>query len=290
MQSKQDLIPVHRLEESTDEGFELERLSAFGKEDAENMVVGMHRDDHYIFILQESGKCRMTNDFEIYTLEANMILCVFPGAVHGFYEIDKAVTGWFMALDPGLVPETFRTVLEDPYLSRPPLAVGEGGMTEPARCLELIHQLQQRPSTSYTRAAIYSLLGSFTALVTGLYADRQEGAAGIMTRAQQITREFRKLLAAEFKTLKSPGEYAAALHLSPSYFNEAVKQATGFNVGYWIQKQIALEAKRLLYYGKCSVKEIAHELGYEDHTYFSRLFKKMVGRTPGEFRTEYGAR
>ena len=281
---------MHRLEESTDEGFELERLSAFGKEDAEKMVVGMHRDDHYIFILQESGKCRMTNDFEIYTLESNMILCVFPGAVHGFYEIDEAVTGWFMALDPGLVPETFRTVLEDPFLSRPPLAIGAEGMAELVRCVELIHLLQRRPSATYTRAAIYSLLASFTAMVTGLYADRQEGAAGAISRVQQITREFRKLLAAEYKTLKSPGEYAAALHLSPSYFNEAVKQATGFNVGYWIQKQIALEAKRLLYYGKCSVKEIAHELGYEDHTYFSRLFKKMVGRTPGEFRAEYGAR
>ena len=288
MQSKRDLIPVHRLEESTDEGFELERLSAFGKEDAEAIV--LHRDDHYIFLLQETGKCRMTNDFEIYTLEANRVLCVFPGAVHGFYEIDEAVTGWFMALDPGLVPETFRTVLEDPFVSRPPLAIGAVGMTDLTRCLELIHQLQQRPSTTYTRAAIYSLLVSFTAMVTGLYADRQEGAAGTMTRAQQITREFRRLLAAEFKTLKSPGEYAAALHLSPSYFNEAVKQATGFNVGYWIQKQIALEAKRLLYYGKCSVKEIAHELGYEDHTYFSRLFKKMVGRPPGEFRAEYGGR
>src|SRR6185437_10933675 len=260
MQSKQDLIPVHRLEESTDEGFELERLSAFGKEDAESIV--LHRDDRYIFILLETGKCRMTNDFEIYTLEANRAPCVFPGAVHGFYEIDEAVTGWFMALDPGLVPETFRTVLEDPFLSRPPLAIDSEGMAELVSCLELIHHLQQRSSTTYTRHAIHSLLGTFTAMVTGLYADRQEGAVGTMTRAQQITREFRRLLAAKFKTLKSPGEYAGALHLSVSYFNEAVKQATEFNVGYWIQKQIEPEAKRLLYYGKCSVKEIAHELGY----------------------------
>jgi AraC-like DNA-binding protein len=124
-------------------------------------------------------------------------------------------------------------------------------------------------------------------MVTGLYAARQEEVSGTITRAQRITREFRQLLAEGYKTLKSPGEYAAALHLSPSYFNEAVKEATGFNVGYWIQKQIALEAKRLLYYGKSNVKEIAHELGYEDHAYFSRLFKKMVGKTPGQFRAGY---
>lgn len=288
MQSKRDLIPVHRLEESTDQGFELERISGFGQKDADSVVMGLHRDDHYIFVLQESGKSRMTNDFELYSVEANMIMSVFPGQVHGFYAVDEEVTGWFMALDPGLVPETFRTVLEDPFLSRRPLAIGAEGMAELNQYLELIDTLQRRPTTVFLRHAIFSLLSSFVAMVTGLYAARQEVVTGTISRAQRITREFRKLLAEEFKTLKSPGEYAAALHLSPSYFNEAVKEATGFNVGYWIQKQIALEAKRLLYYGKCSVKEIAHELGYDDHTYFSRLFKKMVGKTPGQFRAEYG--
>jgi AraC-like DNA-binding protein len=48
-----------------------------------------------------------------------------------------------------------------------------------------------------------------------------------------------------------------------------------------------LEAKRLLYHSQSSIKEIAYELGYEDHTYFSRLFKKTVGRTPGAFRGQY---
>lgn len=38
----------------------------------------------------------MTNNFEIYMLEANGVLCVFPGCVHGYYEIGEAITGWFM--------------------------------------------------------------------------------------------------------------------------------------------------------------------------------------------------
>jgi AraC family transcriptional activator of pobA len=287
MQSKRDLIPVHRLEESTDQGFELERLTGFGQKDVESVVMGLHRDDHYIFMVQEGGKSRMTSDFELYSLEDNMIMCVFPGQVHGFYAIDEEVSGWFLALDPGLVPETFRTVLEDPFLSRRPLAIGAEGMAELNQCLVLIDTLQKRPTSVYLRHAIFSLISSFTAMVTGYYSARQALVTGSVSRAQRITREFRKLLSEEYKTLKSPGEYAAALHLSSSYFNEAVKEATGFNVGYWIQKQIALEAKRLLYYGKCSVKEIAHELGYEDHTYFSRLFKKMVGKTPGQFKQMY---
>ena len=56
------------------------------------------------------------------------------------------------------------------------------------------------------------------------------------------------MLAMKYKTVKSAGEYASALHLSLSYLNEAVKEATGFTVSYWIQHEILLEAKRLLYY------------------------------------------
>jgi YesN/AraC family two-component response regulator len=45
-----------------------------------------------------------------------------------------------------------------------------------------------------------------------------------------------------------------------------------------------LEAKRLLFHSSKSVKEIAHDLGYEDHSYFSRLFNKSTGMTALAFR------
>ncbi|MBQ7791929.1 MAG: AraC family transcriptional regulator, partial [Clostridia bacterium] len=33
-----------------------------------------------------------------------------------------------------------------------------------------------------------------------------------------------------------------------------------------------------------SVKQVAFELGFQDSHYFSRLFKKVTGETPGEYR------
>ena len=286
MQSKQDLIPVHRLDEMIDQGFHIERVaSAEMAEDA--IALGLHRDDHYIIVFVERGSSEGVIDFEPFSIREDMIVCVLPGQVHSFHYVDREARGWFVALDPGLIPETLRGVLEDPLLSKKPLFVGRAGMSELIACLELADKLQQRTDSVYNRQAIYMMLASLTAMITGLYAGRQEVAVKTVSRAQSITRDFRKMLAADYKKLKSPGEYAAAMHLSLSYFNEAVKEATGFNVGYWIQKEILLEAKRLLYYGKCSVKEIAHELGYEDHTYFSRMFKKAVGKTPGAFRGQY---
>ncbi|MCD8194276.1 MAG: helix-turn-helix domain-containing protein [Tannerellaceae bacterium] len=55
----------------------------------------------------------------------------------------------------------------------------------------------------------------------------------------------------------------------------------------WIQYEIILQAKRLLYYTTMNIKEIAHTLGYEDHAYFTRLFTKVADMSPGQFRKKY---
>jgi AraC family transcriptional activator of pobA len=103
----------------------------------------------------------------------------------------------------------------------------------------------------------------------------------------QIVQEFKRLLNGNVQHLKSPTAYAKLLNISESYLNEAMKKVTGFSVTYWILQEVMLEAKRLLYYSQLNVKEIAHHLGYDDHTYFSRLFKKANQVTPLAFREFY---
>jgi AraC family transcriptional activator of pobA len=287
MAEKQSNIPMHRLDEATVEGFQLEKVYWEG-EGKTHFLLSSHRDDHYIFFVQLSGMSKGMIDFESFTLLNNMVCYILPGEVHSYEGADLGTSGWFVALDPGLIPDAFRAVLENPLLAIRPLELSEEEMAPLIQSLELMHVLRQRPESSYSRQAVYSMLASFSAMFADLYACQRCIPLDKMSRTQNIMLEFKKLLAVEYKRLKSSGEYAGALHISTSYLNEAVKETTGFSVSYWIQQHIVLEAKRLLYYSQCSVKEIAHELGYEDHTYFSRIFKKVVGRTPMAFRTEFG--
>jgi AraC family transcriptional regulator, transcriptional activator of pobA len=287
MATKQNTIPVHRLGEHTDQGYQLDRIHAFSKEDKDAMVMELHRDDHYIFLLCQSGTSKVVIDFEHFSIPQHTLVYVLPGQVHSYYDVEEGIAGWFVAMDPGTIPEALRSVLEDPLLSKKPLSVCVEDIDRLTKCLELANEMQERPVSLYPRQAVYFLLASFIAMVAELYTGRQGIAAGSVSRCHNINREFRAMVVTSYKRLKSPGEYASALHLSLSYLNEAVKEATGFTVSYWIQHEILLEAKRLLYYTGGSVKEIAHELGYEDHAYFSRLFKKTVGKTPGSFRAQY---
>lgn len=103
-------------------------------------------------------------------------------------------------------------------------------------------------------------------------------------RYRAITLRLRKLLDIHLVVEKNPSAYASMMNISEVYLNEAVKGATGLSVGAYIRNMVMVRAKRQLAYTSLSAKEIAYALGYEDYTYFSRLFAKCTGKSPSEYR------
>lgn len=73
--------------------------------------------------------------------------------------------------------------------------------------------------------------------------------------------------------------------LSPPYFSRLFRTQIGKTfIDYLTDLRIA-RASQLLREGRLSVKEITAAVGYSDPNYFSRIFKKITGRTPSEFRS-----
>ena len=54
-----------------------------------------------------------------------------------------------------------------------------------------------------------------------------------------------------------------------------------------LRGRLILESKRLLAHSDLNVSEIAYQLGFEDPSYFTRLFRQVEGLSPREFREEY---
>jgi AraC-like DNA-binding protein len=245
--------------------------------------LGPHRDDHYIFILLETGDSRVMVDFQVQCLKAPVLFYLPPGRVHEYIGSNDA-SGWFMAANTLWIGELFQPVLHE-SANLGPLPITAEQLASLISVLKLLESARNDSSMPYFKPVLHSLVNAFAGMVAGLYAG-QAGACKQVLRGNAITVSFRQLLTAEYKTLKSPADYARRLNLSLSYLNETVKANTGFPVSHWIQQETMLEARRLLYYSKISVKEIAYQLGYDDPTYFSRLFKKVVGLSPGEYRKE----
>ncbi len=77
---------------------------------------------------------------------------------------------------------------------------------------------------------------------------------------------------------------AASMHLSKYHFAKTYRRVTGVSpIAHFIHLKIE-RACRLLDSTPSSVKEIAGLLGYHDPYYFSRLFKKVMGYSPEQYR------
>jgi len=77
---------------------------------------------------------------------------------------------------------------------------------------------------------------------------------------------------------------AEQMNLSPNYFSDLLKSETGKNTQDHIHFHLLEKAKLMLSNTELSISEIAFELGFEYPQYFSRLFKKKIGKSPVIFR------
>ncbi|WP_080848590.1 response regulator [Cytobacillus gottheilii] len=74
------------------------------------------------------------------------------------------------------------------------------------------------------------------------------------------------------------------VELSPIYISKMFKEKLGVNYIDYLTQCRMEKAKSLLGDSKKSIKEITFETGYHDPNYFSKVFKKMCGITPMEYR------
>lgn len=279
-------IPLHKIRERVDTGLEIRYYADDDKIRRDGDILGIHRDDHYIFFVVETGGGEILVDFNNVQLPAQSVYYMLPGQVHHRVRTNGA-HGWFLAVDSALIQKDYRDIFEDQLLLQQPCHLPDNRFEDCIKVLSLLRDASNIESNEpFHLPMLYSLLNYFLGAAATCY-HKNNGQQKCSSRINQIAHDFRKLLPDNFKTEKSPSAYAAMLNISGSYLNEAVNAVTGLPVSYWIIHEVMLEAKRLLYYTQLTVKEIAHQLGYDDHTYFSRLFKNAEDITPLAFRDSY---
>jgi len=79
---------------------------------------------------------------------------------------------------------------------------------------------------------------------------------------------------------------ADQLHLSPNYFGDLIKKETGKSALEHIQIKLIEMAKERVFDASKTISEIAYELGFKHPQHFSRMFKKELGMTPLDYRSQ----
>lgn len=79
---------------------------------------------------------------------------------------------------------------------------------------------------------------------------------------------------------------AEQFHVENSYFSRLFRQETGENVMLYIAKTRIRRAQEYMKEEGRNLTEIAFLTGYDDYTYFNRVFRKMTGMSPREYKTK----
>ena len=80
---------------------------------------------------------------------------------------------------------------------------------------------------------------------------------------------------------------AARCRLSPSHFARAFRQSTGLPPHRWLLQRRIEKAKGALRDSPATLADIATSCGFADQSHFTRVFTKLVGVSPGEWRRRH---
>ncbi len=82
----------------------------------------------------------------------------------------------------------------------------------------------------------------------------------------------------------SRDEVANVACISPSHFSKVIKKTYGYSFTELLARMRVGRAQELLARTEKSVIQICLDCGFSDQSYFTKVFQKYVGKTPGEYR------
>jgi two-component system response regulator YesN len=106
---------------------------------------------------------------------------------------------------------------------------------------------------------------------------KEKQTSGVISKAKNY-------IEINYKKDISLDDVSRTVDISPYYFSKLFKEETGENFIDYLTNIRIEKAKSLLKNSDLSIKNICVDTGYSDPNYFSRIFKKLVGVTPTEYR------
>ena len=123
------------------------------------------------------------------------------------------------------------------------------------------------------------------------YYERQFQTRGevnndIIVRFEQLLNDYFEGDAPQKEGLPSVKYFADKVFLSPNYFGDMIRKQTGRTASEYIQDRVIGVAKEKLLSSDKTMSEIAYDLGFQYPQHLSRMFKRVVGITPNEYRMQ----
>ncbi|WP_077923210.1 AraC family transcriptional regulator [Spirosoma sp. 209] len=241
-----------------------------------------YRSYFYAFGLMHEDQCRIRIGIRDFEVPKQALTLIGPGITRLWLDNNWNVQNTTFFFTPDLFgPPFYNNFLLD-YLffragAQHVLVLSD---QEYARVKDLMRPLQQYSDVPKIAAGLMFALLEY---INALY-DQQGHSTTAVGWNHQLVSQFNQLLHTHFQQQKEVGFYADQLNVSAKHLSELLKQETGKSAKQSIDELVLFEAKSLLKQTAMSIKEIVYWLGYDDPSYFTRLFKSKTGVTPLAYR------
>lgn len=117
------------------------------------------------------------------------------------------------------------------------------------------------------------------------FITRDDVNRGGIERFENLLTEYYKTDKPQKIGIPSVAYCASELNLSANYFGDLIKKETGKSAMEFIHSKIIDMAKEKIFDSSKTISQVSYELGFKYPQHFTRLFRRHVGYSPGEFRT-----
>lgn len=263
------------------------------KEAANPIMPGYYNYGVYAIFLKKGARCAISYGRQSYDYQEGSIVTFAPGQmveVEGEPQEHPDVMG--LLFHPDI---TFGTPLAGQmerytffnYSQRESLHLSETERSIFLECLAKIRQELEHPVDSHSACLLSANIQLLLEYLNRFY-DRQ-----FITRhrvnssiVENFEKELRRFFASgEMKNgIPQVSYFADKANLSPGYFGDLIKKETGSSVKDIISMRLVDAAKQRLASTDDDISIIAYDLGFQYPQHFTRLFKRVTGVSPSEFR------
>jgi len=247
----------------------------------ERFIEKPHKHDFFMIVLFDQARGIHNIDSADYEIGNHQIHVLFPGQMHK-WDIKTGTIGYQLMVERAFFEQFapyFRFSFTN-YQNHPVIR-----LTEDAFRL-LLYEFDAIREELNKEHSLVSLINARAAVIAAIVSREAEDIFTEFKVYQSNPRlaKFNMLIDEFFREEKFVAFYADKLHISANYLNILCKKNLKVSATQLIQQRVATEAKRLLQTTDQSVKEIAFELGFTDHAYFTNFFKSQTGMAPSVFR------
>ncbi|MGL5276674.1 helix-turn-helix domain-containing protein [Myroides sp.] len=243
------------------------------------MPVIPYRTTFNFMIMLTKGEMMQYLDSGAYTLTKNEIINVKNGNITATLSISDDIKGYFIVYENEVITDISLGTNDLKFFTMNPyVKLNDVNANWVSRILDLLEE----ESLSDTGDVEICVTLLETVLMKVIRADMEKKTP--MSRQLDIAFRFRELVQKFHIDHKNVLFYANLLHISENYLNKCVKEATTKPPKQWINEISILHSQILLQDKTRDIAGIAFELKYNSPSYFTRLFKKVTGYSPSDYR------